>query len=230
MLIENILNEIYPNVCGMCKEISKQSICPKCRIKLKHIVQFTLIKHCDKYFQEHAYLFRYEGELRKQLLSYKFFEQAYLYRFFAEMILINKQAIALFKKYDFIIPVPLHLKRMKDRGYNQTELIVTQIAKNIETSKVKNDILYKVKHTLPQSSLNRKDRKTNIKDVYVVKKQETIYGKKILLFDDIYTTGSTVNECSRILKKSGASEIRNIYIIKRLKRWELNGRFSRKYT
>lgn len=119
---------------------------------------------------------------------------------------------------------------MKDRGYNQTELIVTQIAKNIETSKVKNDILYKVKHTLPQSSLNKQDRKTNIKDVYVVNKQETIYGKKILLFDDIYTTGSTVNECSRILKKSGASEIRNIYIIKRLKRWELNGRFSRKYT
>ena len=90
MLIESILNEIYPNICGLCENICKQNICHKCTLKLQEKIQFRLIKHYNKYFQEHVFLFSYDGELRNKLLSYKFFEQAYLYRFFAEIILNNE--------------------------------------------------------------------------------------------------------------------------------------------
>jgi len=230
MLIESILNEIYPNICGLCESVCKQNICTKCTLKLQEKIQFRHIKHYNKYFQEHGFLFSYDGELRNKLLSYKFFEQAYLYRFFAEMILKNQQAVNLIKKYDIIIPVPLHPKRMNERGYNQAELIAKQIAKSINKIEIKSNILFKIKPNLPQSLQNKENRKANVKGVYIARKTETIYNKKILLFDDIYTTGNTVNECSKVLKRAGIEHVRSIYTIKRLKRWELNGRFSRKHT
>ena len=105
------------------------------------------------------------------------------------------------KKYDIIIVVPISKKRQKERGYNQSELIAKEISKMLSI-KIEKNIIKKLKNTPPQSSLNKEQRQENIRGVYKVFNIEKIENKNILIIDDIYTTGSTVNECSKMLRKA----------------------------
>lgn len=105
-----------------------------------------------------------------------------------------------------MIPVPIHNDRKRKRGYNQSELIAKEIGKKLDIPVISN-CLVKIKNVVPQSTLNKEQRKQNIKGVYQVKKEETIKGKRIVLVDDIFTTGSTLEECSKMLKQAGASKI-----------------------
>ena len=98
--------------------------------------------------------------------------------------------------------VPLSWKRKLQRGYNQS-LLIAKIISNILQVKIESKILYKTKNIVPQSTLNKKERKENIKGAFKVKNIEKIRNKKILIIDDIYTTGSTLNECSRNLMRNG---------------------------
>jgi ComF family protein len=122
------------------------------------------------------------------------------------IILNNKNAFQIVNGYDIIIPVPISKKRLKERGYNQSELIAKQIAKNVQI-KIETKCLYKKKNITAQSSLNKEQREENIKNVYIIKNQDRIFNKNVLLFDDIYTTGSTANECCKILKEANPNKI-----------------------
>lgn len=117
-----------------------------------------------------------------------------------------KKYVELFGSYDIIGPVPIHKKRMVERGYNQSELIAREIAKNIDNLRYEK-ILRKTKNNKRQSELKKEDRLENVKNVYEIQNKQIIQGKRIILFDDIYTTGSTLNECSKVLKENGAKEI-----------------------
>lgn len=130
------------------------------------------------------------------------------------MIFNSKENIEFIKKYDILIPVPIHKDRMRTRGYNQSELIAKDLAYEIKNIKLENRVLIKTKNIIAQSSLNKKQRENNIKDVYQIKSVEEVINKKILLLDDIYTTGSTVNECAKILKEAGCKEVGIITIAK----------------
>lgn len=103
----------------------------------------------------------------------------------------------ILKSYDIIIPVPLHKKRLLERGYNQTELIAKKLGIKVETN-----CLIKIKNIKPQSTKNAEERKKDIKNTYILKNEKKIKGKKVLLFDDIYTTGSTANECIKTIIKA----------------------------
>lgn len=122
------------------------------------------------------------------------------------IILNNKNAFQIINGYDIIIPVPISKKRLKERGYNQSELIAKQISQNMQI-KIETKCLYKNKNITAQSSLNKEEREENIKDAYIIKNKEKILNKKVLLFDDIYTTGSTANECCEILKQAKPNKI-----------------------
>lgn len=108
--------------------------------------------------------------------------------------------------YDIIIPVPISRKRLKQRGYNQSYLIAKELAKmlNIELD---DRILKKIKNNSAQSVLNKIEREHNVNNVYKLFNNKNIIGKRILLVDDIYTTGSTVNECSKILKMAKVERV-----------------------
>lgn len=108
--------------------------------------------------------------------------------------------------YDIIIPVPIHKKRYKERGYNQSELLASEIAKTLNISIEKRVLIKNVNNT-PQSKLSKIERKNNANGVYKIINAQKIKNKKIIIIDDIYTTGSTANECSKLLKQAGASEI-----------------------
>ena len=159
-----------------------------------------------KYFNKHAYIFKYRGKIRELLIDYKFNNKAYLYKTFSYVILNNPNIITFMNEYEVIIPVPIHKQRYNHRGYNQSELIAKEISKCLSTKFLSN-VLIKTKNNSAQSSLNKIERFSNVKDVYKIKNINLIKGKKILLIDDIYTTGNTVNECSKVLKESGATEI-----------------------
>ena len=108
---------------------------------------------------------------------------------------------------DFIlIPVPLGRKRLKWRGFNQAEEIGKELSKSLEIPLI-NDVLIKTKENSPQMELTGKEREENILGVFSCQNKEEIQGKKILLVDDVYTTGATMEECAKVLKSAGAKEI-----------------------
>lgn len=208
-LCKEIENLLFPQCCLICGKLTKQILCKQCKKEIyeKAIFKIENNKNKELYFEKHLYIFKYKDKIRNLILDYKFNEKSYLYKLFSKIIIKNEKICGILKKYDIIIPVPIHKKRKKQRGYNQSELIARKIALNIQNLKYENNILQKIKNTLPQSSLTKEQRKANVKNVYELVNKEKIKNKKIIIFDDIYTTGSTVNTISKILKENGAKEI-----------------------
>ena len=211
--INHVINLIYPNVCGICDKICKENLCKKCEIKLNNIEKFKVDTYKEKNFTKHIYLFKYEGIIKESLIKFKFNEKPYIYKSFVNFLIKNKKICRFLKSYDIIIPVPIHYNRKVTRGYNQSALIAKEMAKylNIEYS---DKVLLKKINNKAQSTKNKEERKENVIGVYHIKNEYKIYNKKIILLDDIYTTGSTVNECAKVLKKSGAKKVDVITIAK----------------
>ena len=108
--------------------------------------------------------------------------------------------------YSLIIPVPLHPKKLRERGFNQSLVLAKQISKMFSIS-LDFITLRRVLHTESQVNLSRQERVANVRRAFAVTDRNGIEGKKILLIDDVYTTGSTAKECSEILMKNGAEEV-----------------------
>ena len=201
-----LLDIIYPPVCGICDKINKKSLCKKCEIKIKPYQINEIKKIKNKSFDYQIKILKYENIIRDKIIDYKFNEKAYLYKTFAKIILKNKKIYGFLKKYDIIMCVPMHIKKKMLRGYNQSELIAKELAKKLQIEKQFNNLV-KIKDTKKQSTLTKEQRKTNLKNAFQMKNSEKVKNKKVILFDDIYTTGSTVEECSKVLKRVGVSSI-----------------------
>ena len=201
-----ILDLIYPPVCGICGEINKKHLCTKCANKIKKYEIGRIDKVNSKYFNYQIKVLKYENEIRDKIIDYKFNEKSYLYKTFGKIILNNEKVYGFLKNYDIIMCVPIHIRRKMERGYNQSELIAKEIANNTGIEFQKNNLI-KIRNTKKQSTLTKSQRLENVKNAFAVKEANKIENKKVVLFDDIYTTGSTVNECSRVLKQAGAKEI-----------------------
>lgn len=107
-------------------------------------------------------------------------------------------------EYDFIISVPLNPARKRERGFDQNEIFCKEISKSLDIPYIKN-YTYRIKHTKPQVGLKKEKREKNIRGVFRV--YEDLKEKKIILFDDVITTGATLNELSALLKEKGAEKI-----------------------
>ncbi|MDP2966932.1 MAG: ComF family protein [bacterium] len=113
---------------------------------------------------------------------------------------------------DFIlIPVPLDKKRLRWRGFNQAEELSKELAKFLKIPLIPNS-LTKIKETFPQIKLSDQERKENVRGVFLIKDRELIKNKNILLVDDVYTTGATMEECAMVLKKAGAKKIIGVVV------------------
>ena len=220
MILENVLNLIFPIKCGICGKIGLP-ICNDCekllkkyeinllekdyieieknleikKINLKRENKYNLKnsnnqKNNSKIKVQKIFIYRYDGIIRKMLVNYKFNDASYLADTFAYLIKNNKKIYDILKTYDIILPVPLHKKRKLERGYNQTELIARKLGLRYES-----DCLIKVINIKPQSQNDVKKRKSEIKNVFKLQKIEILKNKKVLILDDIYTTGATADEC-----------------------------------
>lgn len=201
----NIIDLLYPRVCGICGKTNIYALCNKCKIKLEKEFEFQTDEYkrdINKNFVEHNYFFKYKNLIRSQIIGLKFQEKPYIYQTISFFLKNMQKSFENLKKYDIIVIVPISKQRKNERGYNQSELIAKEISKIIEVPML-NDILYKNTNTVPQSSLNKKQREQNCRGVYKAQYISKINNKKILLIDDIYTTGSTVNECAYELIRNG---------------------------
>ena len=165
------------------------------------------------FFDELFYFFNYKKCVRKLMLQYKFSHKAYISNLFITVILRDEICCRKMLFYDIMIPVPMFKKKKKQRGYNQTELIAEKICKKLNIQ-LEENCLIKIRNTKVQSTLSGLERKENIKNAFCVNNKNKIKDKKIIVFDDIFTTGETVNEISRVLKQAGAKEILVVVIAK----------------
>jgi len=182
---------------GCQKRILNEKICPSCR---------KLIKLDGLYFAA-----SYQNNLVKQLITkFKYEPFAKELKDSLARLIITHFQLCDKKETDFndfyLIAVPLEKKRLKWRGFNQSEEIAKELAGFLKIPLI-SDALYKIKQTPPQMELTAEARKENIKGAFLVKNKEKIGGRKILLVDEVYTTGSTMNECARVLKDAGAKEV-----------------------
>lgn len=211
-LKEFILNIFLPKRCIFCGKMldynAYLSICKKCVVpalaKEKPKRDFD-----QKYFDSCLCATYYENYTRRAMIKFKFKGITNLSNTFAHMMIIKIKEDWRFVTSDFIISVPLSKKRLKQRGYNQSHLLAKKVANELKIPYIEN-LLIKTKDIPRLSKLSLAERRKIVKGVYKFNNNFDIKDKSIVLIDDIFTTGSTVNECARILKKNGA---RNVFVI-----------------
>jgi len=113
---------------------------------------------------------------------------------------------AFAQQVDLIIPVPLHPGRLRKRGFNQAQLLAASCFPD-KRKLLRPGLLIRKKNTIPQTQLSGAERRKNLAGVFGLSKTASITGKRIILVDDVFTTGSTVNECAKVLRRAGADEI-----------------------
>ena len=214
-MLETIQKLIYPPKCGICGKLDSKYLCRRCEKQMKKYAIYEIIENRNPYisFDEQISIFSYKSLIRDKILSYKFGENSYLYKTFVNFLIKNQKVFQKIKSYDIIIPVPISKKRKQERGYNQSSLIAREISKISDIQLVEN-CLYKIKNTIEQSKLNREAREKNSQNVYTIKNKQIIENKKILLLDDILTTGNTLNSCSKTLKEGNPKKIGVLVIAK----------------
>lgn len=212
-MFESIVNLIYPPRCIFCQQLLDYNaiihICGSCYGKLPfsgsaiiRTSQEDEAGHCDGALS----VFDYTGMVKESLIRFKFYNKPGYYMTYARLIADKLKKLTNISQYDMVMSVPLHKHKEFIRGYNQAYLISKALSRIIrlpECSKV----LKRERYTEAQSLLDRQKRNQNVKGAFSVKSPKKVKGKSILLVDDILTTGSTLEECSRVLKQAGAVKV-----------------------
>lgn len=139
------------------------------------------------------------------IIDFKFHDYPGLHRFFAELLKADPAAQALIADADFVLPVPLAAERLRERGFNQSALL----AKYLAPGRVTHQTLWRLRHTAPQAGLDRTLRLRNLQHSMAVNPYmlQAIRGSRVLLVDDVMTTGSTLKACTEALLEAGAKEV-----------------------
>lgn len=148
---------------------------------------------------------RYDDVSKNMVLSFKFMDKTENAKVFADWMFLAGKDIFV-EGVDLIIPIPLHYTRLIKRKYNQSALLAKRIGKLAEV-KVNYSSVIRHKKTKPQVEFSGKARAQNIKGAFEIKHPENIKGKRVLLIDDVYTTGSTLKECAKSIRKAGAKSV-----------------------
>lgn len=190
-------------LCGRCQRqivLLRYATCPEC----KKITKFG--QYCSRHRKQYLNgviiaCYYHKGVLREAIHSFKYNGLKELSMILGQLMVQRLVEIKPrgYQKW-IIVPVPLHRKRAGERGYNQAELLAQIVAKNTGLKIVK-DQLIRTKYTIPQVKLSDNDRQNNLIGAFDWKKEnEELKRKIILLIDDVATTGSTLEECAKILK------------------------------
>lgn len=203
---DRILDFFFPPRCAFCGAILEESgdgVCSACRKALPRAAETE--RKCD-FVRAYTAPFYYEEPVRQGMLAYKFRNAPSHGKVFGRMIgedLLRRGIDG----FDLISWVPLSAKRHRRRGYDQARLLAEAAAEALGTTAV--PLLRKARDVSPQSRLRTpEERRANISGCYVVRSADAVRGKRILLIDDIITTGSTLSECARMLLTAGAVSVR----------------------
>ena len=182
-------------ICGMelAGDIKRNHICGGC---LRYPPSFVLARS----------VVRYSRPVQKLLYGLKYGADTTVLPGIAE--LLSQFDLTPFEQCDYIIPVPLHLRKLRQRGLNQSVLLAKLIFSGKTESILQTDFLIRAKNTVPQTTLNGVKRRKNLAGAFVVARKADVEQKTICLVDHVYTTGTTVSECSKVLCRQGAKEVR----------------------
>jgi ComF family protein len=234
-LIRELADIIYPPRCAICrqflwkgpliKEDNSLSFCPTCTADFRHITSPQCpicgapfpsdIKEdhpCEDCLRKRPFYesacapYRYEGPILKAIHRLKYGAKSFLAGSLGPLLARFSEERIKNPGHLLTMPVPLHPKRVRERGFNQSLLLARHVAKGL-----KSDLdflsLRRVRYTLPQTRLAKKERQKNVWGAFQLKNRDTVKGKTILLVDDVITTGNTLNECARVLKKGGSGKV-----------------------
>ena len=225
---------IYPPRCLICEAFLRPylrekgdmvSLCPSCRadfveissplcpicytpfaseIKEDHPCEDCLRKR--PFYEAVAAPFLYDGTLMDAIHQLKYGKKSHLADSLGPL-LAGFAEDWVKKSHDLVtVPVPLHPKRLRQRGFNQGLLLARHVAGRLDTE-LDFLSLRRTRHTAPQTGLGKKERQKNVRGAFVVTDPEAMKGKTVLLVDDVATTGNTLNECAKVLKKSGCEKV-----------------------
>jgi len=159
----------------------------------------------DTQFDAARSIVAYEGPIRDAVHAFKYGRQTACVTTFG---ILFRQVFAdrfLFEA-DLIVPVPLHKGRLRQRGFNQATMLAQAFFQE-EKGRISPSVIQRQRATAPQTSLSGRQRRVNLRGAFEVKRPSLVRGKTLVLVDDIFTTGSTLNECARVLKKAGAGRV-----------------------
>jgi len=205
-------------ICQSCwNEVKwlKPPYCPKCSKPLSSSVisqefpSFVCLD-CQRnhfYFKKVFVPVLYEGVMKEAIHFFKYQGKMGVLRGMKRVMEIYFAHNHLpFSLFDLVVPIPLHRTRLRERGFNQAELLARIVAEHFSIALVKNS-LKRVKLTRSQTDLSETERRKNVKGAFQARDKMIFRDKEILLVDDVYTTGATVGEAARVLKKAGAKDI-----------------------
>lgn len=201
-----LLELIYPSRCPACRTAVDMhgAWCARCLPGPLPLRAVSVRERQLVYLDACWIIFPYDGAV-KQLLHRLKFHNARQTAVYFEWLLTHRVNWSKLVKADLIQPVPLNANRLASRGFNQTELLFRPWADKNGLSWV--DGLVRIRDTAPQWRLPQTERKKNIKGAFGVTRPEWVTGKQIIVVDDIFTTGFTLNECAKTLKQAGAKAV-----------------------
>lgn len=229
-IFEKLLDELFPDnlsclCCGeelnsddcLCENCLKGLIkinnaCNKCGDKVNSFSEICLkCKETKRNFERSVSCFEYDKTAKSLIYKLKYGAEKYVAKVFGKF-LYETFKIANFSKIDIVCCAPLNEKRLKTRGYNQAQVLLEvfteEAFKNCEEFASEPQLLKRVKNTQTQTHLTREERKENLKGAFELNcEKDKIKGKNILVIDDIFTTGATIEEMTRVLKKAGANKV-----------------------
>lgn len=205
MIGQLIYNYLFPPKCILCQNLltpQETDLCHSCRTGTE---EFSKPKHKISFVAGWTSMWYYTDKVRHSMLLYKFYGHRSYGAVYGRLLAMKLRKDPLWE-YDLLTWVPVSRRRRWRRGYDQVELIARSAGSELDTPAV--SVLKKVRHTTPQSRLaDPAHRKANILGAFAVTDPSLIAGKRILLLDDIITTGSTVSECARVLLSNGAKDV-----------------------
>ena len=223
MLLRSFEGLVYPKYCLFCKDIVEEDyVCSDCLSNLQFIDeeqcivcgdindpyhQFKGCHHKLKHipWSYRAAAFHYTGEVKKMVQELKF-NSATQYLPFAGRAMAKRLTQGSVPKFDFIVPVPLHIAREINRSYNQAYLLAEELSSNTDVPLV--NALRRSKYTKPQSNLMKQQRQSNLDGVFKVFPTfvNRLKGKRVLVIDDVCTSGATLRACCKTLLENGVGQ------------------------
>lgn len=199
-LTETILDAIYPPnlacaICGSEAHADSHCLCAECAA----LIQPAGIIGGSVFIDDIYCAVHYTEHIAAAVHNYKYNDARYLYRFFASLIELPKDW-----QIDAVLPMPLHPNKLKKRGYNQSALIARELCKKYGLM-LDESLAVRIKDTKSQRELDRSQRAENMKNAFSA--SGSVKNKRILIIDDVFTTGATMNECAKALKVKGAAYI-----------------------
>ena len=195
---DNQVSRIVPPFCAKCSEpfdgaITSEFACANCA-------------HRKIHFEAAVAAYRARGIVRHVMLNFKYGRQMHLRHLVARWLVaaLDDERIRE-RRFDAIVPVPLHPARQRERGFNQAELLAQWVSNHIAVPL--RPALQRVRYTTTQTAFDRAERMQNLRDAFRLRKNTDVRRLRVLLIDDILTTGSTLSECARVLKQGGAQSV-----------------------